>query len=188
MNWGEQMAGNSELMDIIKKNVDNHHAKLSDSLYEKWLELHRTGRIENRESAFHLSAVIDLKTAIAEYLESSSLAVSWQNTSEEDQNGICSILLMDFLVELAHSFHGKFRTPWGLHNTLLVKKNNDKQYNHVPEYAARSKDTMCLDRSLMWQYITAPKLDVKAVVWNFSELYQFIVSNIYVWQRHCLLQ
>ena len=104
------MAGNSELMDIIKKNVDNHHAKLSDSLYEKWLELHRTGRIENRESAFHLSAVIDLKTAIAEYLESSSLSVSWQNTSEEDQSGICSILLMDFLIELAHSFHGKFRT------------------------------------------------------------------------------
>ena len=33
------MAGNSELMDIIKKNVDNHHAKLSDSLLEKWLEL-----------------------------------------------------------------------------------------------------------------------------------------------------
>ena len=64
------MAGNSELMDIIKKNVDNHHAKLSDSLYEKWLELHRAGRIENRESTFHLSAVIDLKTAIAEYLES----------------------------------------------------------------------------------------------------------------------
>ena len=102
------MTGNSELMDIIKKNVDNHHAKLSDSLYEKWLELHRTGRIENRESAFHLSAVIDLKTAIAEYLESSSLSVSWQNTPEEDQNGICSILLMDFLIELAHSFHGKF--------------------------------------------------------------------------------
>ena len=103
------MAGNSELMEIIKKNVDNHHAKLSDSLYEKWLELHRTGRVENRESAFHLSVVIDLKTAIAEYLESSSLSVSWQNTPEEDQNGICSILLMDFLIELAHSFHGKFR-------------------------------------------------------------------------------
>ena len=122
MNWGEQMAGNSELMDIIKKNVDNHHAKLSDSLYEKWLELHRTGRIENRESAFHLSAVIDLKTAIAEYLESSSLSVSWQSTSEEDQNGICSILLMDFLIELAHSFHGKFRTNWLLRNSFLSKK------------------------------------------------------------------
>ena len=61
------MAGNSELMDIIKKNVDNHHAKLSDSLYEKWLEIHRTGRIENRESAFHLSVIIDLKTATANY-------------------------------------------------------------------------------------------------------------------------
>ena len=56
------MAGNSELMDAIKKNVDNHHAKLSDALYEKWLEFHNTGRIENRESAFHLSVVIDLKT------------------------------------------------------------------------------------------------------------------------------
>ena len=103
------MAGNSELMDAIKKNVDNHHAKLSDALYEKWLEFHNTGRIENRESAFHLSVVIDLKTTIAEYLENSSLAISWQNTPEEDQNGICSILLMDFLIELTHSFHSKFR-------------------------------------------------------------------------------
>ena len=103
------MAGNSELMDAIKKNVDNHHAKLSDALYEKWLEFHNTGRIENRESAFHLSVVIDLKTAIAEHLENSSLAVSWQNTLEEDQNGICSILLMDFLIELTHSFHSKFK-------------------------------------------------------------------------------
>tara|TARA_B100001059_G_scaffold18708_1_gene15282 strand:+ start:2257 stop:2574 length:318 start_codon:yes stop_codon:yes gene_type:complete len=103
------MAGNSELMDAIKKNVDNHHAKLSDALYEKWLQFHNTGRIENRESAFHLSVVIDLKTAIAEYLENSSLAISWQNTLEEDQNGICSILLMDFLIELSHSFHSKFK-------------------------------------------------------------------------------
>ena len=103
------MAGNSELMDAIRKNVDNHHAKLSDALYEKWREFHNTGRIENRESAFHLSVVIDLKTAVAEYLENSSLAVSWQNTPEEDQNGICSILLMDFLIELTHSFHSKFR-------------------------------------------------------------------------------
>ena len=103
------MAGNPELMDAIKKNVDNHHAKLSDALYEKWLEFHNTGRIENRESAFHLSVVIDLKTAIAEYLENSSLAVSWQNTTEEDQNGICSILLMDFLIELTHTFHSKFK-------------------------------------------------------------------------------
>ena len=103
------MAGNSELMEAIKKNVDNHHAKLSDALYEKWLEFHNTGRIENRESAFHLSVVIDLKTAIVEYLENSSLAVSWQNTAEEDQNGICSILLMDFLIELTHGFHSKFR-------------------------------------------------------------------------------
>ena len=103
------MAGNSELMDAIKKNVDNHHAKLSDALYEMWLEFHNTGRIENRESAFHLSVVIDLKSAIAEHLENSSLAVSWQNTPEEDQNGICSILLMDFLIELTHSFHSKFK-------------------------------------------------------------------------------
>ena len=103
------MAGNLELMDAIKKNVDNHHAKLSDALYEKWIEFHNTGRIENRESAFHLSVVIDLKTAIVEYLESSSLSVSWQNTPEEDQNGICSILLMDFLIELTHSFHSKFK-------------------------------------------------------------------------------
>ena len=103
------MAGNSELMDIIKKNVDNHHAKLSDSLYEKWLQFHLTGRIENRESAFHLSVIIDLKTAIAECLESSSLDVSWQNTSEEDQNGHCSILLMEFLIEIAHSIHCKLK-------------------------------------------------------------------------------
>ena len=103
------MAGNPELMDAIKKNVNNHHAKLSDALYEKWLEFHNTGRIENRESAFHLSVVIDLKTAIDEYLKNSSLAISWQNTTEEDQNGICSILLMDFLIELTHSFHSKFK-------------------------------------------------------------------------------
>ena len=103
------MTGNSELMDVIKKNVDDHHAKLSDALYEKWIELQNTGRIESRESAFHLSVVIDLKTTVTEYLENSSLAISWQNTTEEDQNGICSILLMDFLIELAHTFHNKFR-------------------------------------------------------------------------------
>ena len=147
------MAGNSELMDIIKKNVDNHHAKLSDTLYEKWLEIHRTGRIENRESAFHLSVVIDLKTAIAEYLESSSLAVSWQNTSEEDQNGICSILLMDFLIELAHSFHGKFRASWVGRNSLL-SKNNSKQCNRFAEYAAKSKDTNLFG----WAFPVAAKI------------------------------
>ena len=104
------MAGNSELMDVIRNNVDNHHAKISDLLYEKWIEMMRDKRIEKRESAFHLSVVIDLKTAVAEYFENSNLAISWQSTSEEDQNGICSILLMDFLIELAHTFHGKFRT------------------------------------------------------------------------------
>ena len=103
------MAGNSELMDVIRNNVDNHHAKISDVLYKKWIEIAHDNRIENRESAFHLSVVIDLKTAVVEYFESSSLAISWQTTSEEDQNGICSILLMDFLIELAHTFHGKFR-------------------------------------------------------------------------------
>ena len=103
------MAGNSELMSVIKNNVDNHHAKISDALYEKWIELNQNKRIESKESAFHLSVVIDLKTQIAEYFEGSSLAISWQNTSEEDRNGICSILLMDFLIELAHTFHGKFR-------------------------------------------------------------------------------
>ena len=103
------MAGNSELMNVIRNNVDNHHAKVSDILYEKWIEMINDKRIENRESAFHLSVVIDLKTAVAEYFESSNLAISWQTTSEEDQNGICSILLMDFLIELAHTFHGKFR-------------------------------------------------------------------------------
>lgn len=103
------MAGNSELMDVIRNNVDNHHAKISDLLYEKWIEMIHDKRIENRESAFHLSVVIDLKTAVAEYFESSNLAISWQSTSEEDQNGICSILLMDFLIELANTFHGKFR-------------------------------------------------------------------------------
>ena len=104
------MAGNSELMDVIKNNIDNHHAKISDALYEKWIELVQNKRIEDKESAFHLSVIIDLKTRIAEYFEGSNLAISWQNTSEEDQNGICSILLMDFLIELAHTFHGKFRT------------------------------------------------------------------------------
>ena len=104
------MAGNSELMDVIRNNVDNHHAKISDVLYEKWIEMIHDKRIENRESAFHLSVVIDLKTQISEYFENSNLALSWQNTSVEDQNGICSILLMDFLIELAHAFHGKFST------------------------------------------------------------------------------
>ena len=103
------MAGNSELMDVVRNNVDNHHAKISDALYEKWIELNQNKRIESKESAFHLSVVIDLKTQIAEYFESSNLAISWHNTSEEDRNGICSILLMDFLIELAHTFHGKFR-------------------------------------------------------------------------------
>jgi len=103
------MAGNSELMDVVRNNVDNHHAKISDALYEKWMELNQNKRIESKESAFHLSVVIDLKTQIAEYFEGSNLANSWQNTSEEDRNGICSILLMDFLIELAHTFHGKFR-------------------------------------------------------------------------------
>ena len=102
------MTGNSELMDVIRKNVDNHHARISDAIYEKWIELNQNKRIESKESAFHLSVVIDLKTQITEYFECSNLALSWQNTSEEDQNGICSILLMDFLIELAHTFHGKF--------------------------------------------------------------------------------
>ena len=104
------MAGNSELMDVIRKNVDNHHAKISDALYQKWLEVTHDKRIENRESAFHLSVVIDLKTEVVEYFESSNLAISWQATSEEDRNGICSILLMEFLIELANTFHSKFRT------------------------------------------------------------------------------
>ena len=104
------MAGNSELMDVIKNNVDNHHARISDALYEKWIELNNNKRIESRESAFHVSVIIDLKTEITEYFEGSNLAISWQNTSDEDQNGICSILLMEFLIELAHTFHGKFRT------------------------------------------------------------------------------
>ena len=104
------MTGNSELMEVIRNNVDNHHAKISDALYEKWIELNQSKRIENKESPFHLSVVIDLKTQITEYFEGSNLAISWQNTTEEDQNGICSILLMDFLIELAHTLHGKFRT------------------------------------------------------------------------------
>ena len=70
----------------------------------------RANGLKEKESAFHLAVVIDLKTQITEYFEGSNLAISWQNTSEEDQNGICSILLMDFLIELAHTFHGKFHT------------------------------------------------------------------------------
>ena len=105
-----KMTSNSKLMDIILQNVDNHHANLSDALYEKWLEFQNNGRIDGRESAFHLSVVIDLKTVITEYMESSNLGMSWQSTSEEDRNGICSVLLMDFLIELAHTFHNKFRS------------------------------------------------------------------------------
>ena len=43
------MAGNSELMDAIRNNVDNHHAKISDALYEKWIELNQNKRIERTE-------------------------------------------------------------------------------------------------------------------------------------------
>ena len=103
------MTGNSKLMEAILRNVDDHHARLSDSLFNKWVEFQENGRIDGRESAFHLSVVIDLKTVIADYLESSNLSISWQNTSEEDRNGICSVLLMDFLIELAHTFHNKFK-------------------------------------------------------------------------------
>ena len=66
------MTGNSELMDVVRKNVDNHHAKISDALYEKWIDLHQSKRIESKESAFHLSVVIDLKTQITEYFEGSN--------------------------------------------------------------------------------------------------------------------
>ena len=58
-------------------------------------------KIGEKETAFHLSTVIDLKTAIVDYFEGSNLGLSWGNTSEEDQNGICSVLLMDFLIELS---------------------------------------------------------------------------------------
>ena len=63
------MAGNSELMDVIRNNVDNHHAKISDLLYEKWIEMIRDKRIEKRESAFHLSVVIDLKQRLLNILK-----------------------------------------------------------------------------------------------------------------------
>jgi hypothetical protein len=104
------MAGNSELMDVIRRNVDNHHAKLSDVLFRKWLELQKENKIGEKETAFHLSTVIDLKTVIVDYFEQSNLALSWKNTLEEDQSGICSVLLMDFLIELSLTFHQKFKT------------------------------------------------------------------------------
>ena len=103
------MAGNSELMDVIRRNVDNHHAKLSDALFRKWMQLQEENKIGEKKTAFHLSTVIDLKTAIVGYFEESNLNLSWANTSEEDQNGICSILLMDFLIELSLTLHKKFK-------------------------------------------------------------------------------
>ena len=103
------MAGNLELMDVIRKNVDNHHAKLSDVLFHKWSQLQKDNKIGKKETAFHLSTVIDLKTVIADYFEGSNLALSWRNTPKEDQNGICSVLLMDFLIELSHTLHSKFK-------------------------------------------------------------------------------
>jgi len=103
------MAGNSELMDVIRRNVDNHHAKLSDVLFSKWVQLQEENKIGEKETAFHLSTVIDLKTAIVDYFEESNLSLSWRNTSEEDQNGICSVLLMDFLIELSLTLHKKFK-------------------------------------------------------------------------------
>ena len=54
------MAGNSELMDVIRRNVDNHHAKLSDALFRKWVQLLEENKIGEKETAFHLSTVIDL--------------------------------------------------------------------------------------------------------------------------------
>jgi hypothetical protein len=103
------MAGNSELMDVIIQNIDNHHAKLSDALFGKWIELQKDERISGQEAAFHISVVIDLKTVIVDYFEASNLAISWRNTLEEDQNGICSVLLMDFLIELSHTLHNKLK-------------------------------------------------------------------------------
>ena len=103
------MAGNSELMDVIRQNIDNHHAKLSDALFLKWVQLQKDNKIGRKETAFHLATVIDLKTVIADYFEGSNLALSWGNTSEEDQNGICSVLLMDFLIELSQTLHNKFK-------------------------------------------------------------------------------
>ena len=103
------MAGNSELMDVIRRNVDNHHAKLSDALFRKWVKLQEENKIGEKETAFHLSTVIDLKTAIVDYFEGSNLGLSWGNTSEEDQNGICSVLLMDFLIELSLTLHKKLK-------------------------------------------------------------------------------
>ena len=104
------MAGNSELMDVIRRNVDNHHAKLRDALFRKWLQLQEENKIGEKETAFHLSTVIDLKTAIVDYFEGSNLGLSWGNTSEADQNGICSVLRMDVQIELSVPFHKKF-TP-----------------------------------------------------------------------------
>ena len=62
-----------------------------------------------KETAFHLSTVVDLKTALVDYFEESNLGLSWRNTSAEDQNGICSVLLMDFLIELSLTLHNKFK-------------------------------------------------------------------------------
>ena len=102
------MAGNSELMDVIRQNIDNHHAKLSDALFLKWVQIQKDNKVGRKETAFHLATVIDLKTVIEDYFEGSNLALSWGNTSEEDQNGSCSVLLLDFLIELSQTLHNKF--------------------------------------------------------------------------------
>ena len=104
------MTKNMKLMDAIRLNTNNHHAKLSDVLFGRWLEQQDQGKIGDGLTAFHLSVVIELKSAISEYFEQSDLANSWEKTSEEDKNGMCSILLMDFLIELAHTFHSKFKS------------------------------------------------------------------------------
>ena len=44
------MAGNSELMDVIRRNVDNHHAKLSDVLFRKWVQLQEENKIGEKET------------------------------------------------------------------------------------------------------------------------------------------
>ena len=54
------MAGNSELMDVVRNNVDNHHAKISDALYEKWIEL-TNGVDANTASADIVDTWVDIQ-------------------------------------------------------------------------------------------------------------------------------
>ena len=112
------MTGNSELMDVVRKNVDNHHAKISDALYKKWIELNKSKRIESKESAFHLSVVIDLKTEVTEERLGSALQLLRRAPLKWRFNLETRPSVIGFLLILVHPrFTLKQHKPYNEHGT-----------------------------------------------------------------------